>query len=322
MQVDAPGTAPALYTKFSQIFQSAFLGTEVIWPGVASVFNSTSEIEQHVFLDKIPKFRQWVGDRIIRSAVTRTQTLKNVPYELTEELDEYKVRDNKIDAFAPLVSMMATQAKKWPDTLLFDPVNGAIVQGANVITYDGVPFWSAAHPINPDNPALFGTQSNFLNSPLNAANYFLGRSTFQGWRGADGLPFYSVPNALMTGTTLEASARQILNTTYIAPAVAFGQNSAGVFQENVLKGSADYIMAPDMNPIGQVGSFTGTPWMLTDSSKPLKPFLMQLRDPPEFVFNVKPDSPGVLARHAYQYFARVRGAMGYGIYWFALLGIG
>lgn len=322
MEMNAPGTYPALYTKFSQIFQSAFLGTEVLWPKFASIFNSTTEIEMHVWLDKIPKLRQWNGDRIIRSATTRAQSLKNVPWELTEELDEYKVRDNKIDAFSPLVSMMATQAKKWPDQLFFDPTFGAIVKGASVVGYDGVPFWSASHPVNPDNPGLYGTQSNFLNLAFNATNYFTGRSDFQGYRGADGFPLYTVPNMLMTGTTLEASARQVLNTTYIAPAVALGINSPGVMQENPLKGTADYVMAPDMNPIGQVGSFTGTPWMIFDGSKPLKPFLFQMRDAPEFVFNVRPDSPGVLARHAYQYFVRCRGAGGYGIYWFALLGIG
>lgn len=324
MEVNASGTYPALYTKFSQIFQSAFLGTEVLWPQFASVFNSTTEIEQHVWLDKIPKLRQWQGDRIIRSAVTRSQTLKNVPFELTEELDEYKVRDNKIDAFQPLVAMMATQAKKWPDQLFFDPVFGAIVKGATVLGYDGVPFWSAAHPINPDNPALYGTQSNLVNAAFNATSYFNLRSGFQGFRGADGFPLYTVPNRLMTGTTLEASARQVLNTTYIAPLVSLGIGSPGAMQENPLKGTADYVLAPDMNPLSTVpiAGFSGTPWMIYDGAKPLKPFLFQMRDAPEFVFNVKPDSPGVLARHAYQYFVRCRGAGGYGIYWFAALGIG
>jgi phage major head subunit gpT-like protein len=316
-----PTVAQALYTKYSQIFQNAFLASEIFWPKFAQIFNSTAEVEQHIWLDRIPQLRAWNGDRIIQNASLRSYSLPNLPFELTLELDEFKVRDNKIDAFAPTVQMMAMQSKKWPDKLFFDPVIGAIVAGGTIVTYDGQPFWSASHPINTDVAAL-GSQSNLVNVALSATNYFNGRAAMAAYKGADSLPLYVTPDLLVGPTTTEATALQILNTTYIAPSVALGANAASVMQENPLKGTADYLKVPDMNAlIGvSIGGFSGTPWMLLDSSKSIKPFLFQLREAPQFVFNVKPDSPSVFSRHALQYGVRTRGNGGFGPWFFAYLG--
>jgi phage major head subunit gpT-like protein len=317
-----PSAASSLYTKFSQIFQVAVEQTEIFWPKFAQLFNSTTESENHVWLDRVPQLRLWVGDRMIQNASLRSYTLSNSAYELTEELDEFAVKDNKIDAFQPLVQLMGQQTKKWPDGLFFNNSTGAIVNGATTLTYDGQDFWSTSHPTNPDNP-LSATQSNFASStPLNIANYFTARAAMSNFLGADGLPLYVTPTLLMVPPSLEATARQILNTTYIAPAVALGMNSSGVMQENPLRGTADLLVVPDMAAITSVGGHAGTPWILMDNTKPIKPFLFQLREAPEFVFNIRPDSPSVFSRHALQYGVMTRGAGGYGPYFYAYLGIG
>lgn len=315
-----PAVANALYTKYSQIFQQTVLATEIFWPKIAQLFNSTALTEQHIWLDRIPQLRQWNGDRIIQNASLRSYSLTNLPFELTEELDEFNVLDNKIDAFAPVVQMMGMQSKKWPDTLFFNKTTGAIVLGGTTPTYDGVNFWSATHPYNPDNVSL-GTQSNLTNTALSSAAFFTGRQTMHGYLGADLLPLYVTPTLLVVPPVSEATARQLLNTTFIAPTVALGQNAANVIQENPLKGTADLLVVPDMAGLSPIAGFSGVPWMLLDVTKPIKPFLFQLREAPKFVFNVRPDSPSVFSRHALQYGVRVRGAGGYGTWFFAYLGI-
>ena len=281
-------------------------------------------------MDRIPVLRQWNGDRVIQNVSLRTFALTNLPYELTIALDEFDVRDNKINAFAPAVQNLAEQSKKWADTLFFGSLSGtsntgAIVGGASFVTYDGVPFWSAAHPVNVDAGAAgpLGTQSNLLtSSALTSANYFLARYTMRDYLGADGLPLNVNPSLLMVPPANEAAAVQILQTQWTAPSAALGQNAASVVQQNAMYGTADLLVVPDMGAVTEVGGNSGTPWILMDPSGPVKPFLFQLREAPQFFFEVKPDSPSIISRHEIQAGVRTRGVGGYGPYFTALLGIG
>ena len=325
-----PSSLSALYVRYSQIFQQAFLRYGIYWPKFAQLFNSTTTTEQHVWMDRVPVLRQWVGDRVINNVSLRTFSLTNLPYELTLGLDEFDVRDNKINAFAPSVQNMAEQSKKWGDVLFFGSQSGtsnqgAIAAGASFITYDGVAFWSASHPVNVDQGAAgpLGTQSNLATSAaLSSATYFTARQTMRGYLGADGMPLNVNPQLLMTGTANEAAAIQILQTQWTAPSAAIGQNAASVVQQNALYGTADLLIAPDMGVITNIGGNTGTPWLLMDPSGPVKPFLFQLREAPQFFFEVKPDSPSIISRHQIQVGVRTRGVGGYGPYFYAYLGIG
>ncbi len=320
----------ALYVKYSQIFQQAFLRYGIYWPKFAQLFNSTTTTETHVWADRIPMLRQWIGDRIIQNVSLRTYSLTNLPFELTVGLDEFNVRDNKINAFSPTVQMLAQQSKKWGDTLFYGIQSGtanagAIVAGASTTTYDGVAFWSGAHPVNTDAGAAgpLGSQSNLATAtPLTTAAYFEARQTMRDFLGADGLPLNVNPSLLMVPTASEAAAIQILQTQWTAPAAAVGQNAAAVVQQNAMYGTADLLVTPDMGVITEVGGNTGTPWILMDPSGPVKPFLFQLLEAPQFFFEVKPDSPSIISRHQIQVGVRTRGIGVYGPYFYAYLGIG
>ncbi len=325
-----PSSLSALYTKYSAIFQQAFLRYGINWPKFAQLFESTSEIETHVWMDRIPALRQWIGDRIIAGVSLRSYSLPNLPFERTIGLDEFKVRDNKINAFSPTVQALAEQSKKWGDTLFFGTQSGAantgaIVAGASFTTYDGVAFWSASHPVDPDAGASgpLGSQSNLATAaPLTSANYFVGRSTMRGYLGADGLPLNVNPSLLMVPTDLEAAAIQIVQTQWTAPSAALGQNAAAQVQQNAMYGTADLLVVPDMGIITEIGGNSGNPWILMDPTGPVKPFLFQLREAPEFFFDVSPNSPSIVSRHQILAGVRTRGAGGYGPYFYAYLGIG
>lgn len=305
-----PGNLSALYTRYSMLFQSVFLKTAINWKGLASLFESSSENETHVWMDRVPVLRKWVGDRIIRNAVLRDYVLKNDPFELTLGLDKFKVKDNKIQAFDGTVRMMAVQAKKWPDTLLFNTLTGALPTGhtSAAVTYDGQPFFSTAHPQNPDNPNS-ATQQNYWASgmPLTHANFTAVRAAMEAFRGADGLPLNVSPNLLVVPPALRTQAEQILQSSWVSPTGTFAAVAAGAPSENPLKGAADILVVPDLG--GQDGT-----WYLLDVKQEVKPFIFQLRDPANFVMRVKPDDPNVFSRHEFQYGVDARGAAGYGPY--------
>lgn len=307
-----PPSLNALRTHYNQIFQQSFLKTEVLWPKIATLIASKGETETHVFLDRIPQLRKWVGDRVLRSASLRSYILPNVPYELTEALDVFRVEDNKIAAFDPVVQMMSERAKKWPDALLFTATTGTLPSGTSVVTWDGVSFYNTAHPVNFDLGAAAGTQSNLSSSgkALSSANYGSVRQLMRGYKGADFLPLLVDPDMLVVPPALEPTGIQILKDEWIAPAAAVYNNAANTLQQNVFYGSADLMCVPDL--AGQ-----DTTWYLNDCSNAIKPFIFQLRTPAKFVMRTRPDDEPIFAKHEIQYGVDVRGNTGYGPYFYS-----
>lgn len=310
-----PSNLSALRTQYSQIFQETFLKQEILWPKLAQLVTSKTESETHVWMDRIPQLRRWLGDRVLQGAALLDYVLTNLPFELTLELDKHRIEDNKIAAFEPVVRGIAAQAKKWPDTLLFNPstapIPGALANGQNVITYDGVGFFSTAHPINAYDAGA-GTQRNYYASglALTPVNFGIARQTMRSLKGADGLPLGVRPKLLVVPSALETTGIQILQNQWIAPAAATYGGAAGVLQPNPFYGTADLLVVDDLS--GQ-----DTTWYLLDPSGPVKPFIFQLRQPAQFVMKTKPDDPAVFSRHAVQYGVDVRGAVGYGPWFLA-----
>lgn len=310
-----PGNLSALYTKYSQQFQNAFLKQEITYPKISTTVTSDSESETHVFMDRIPQLRKWIGDRVVRNASLRDYVLKNDAFELTMGLDRFKIEDNKLNAFDPTVRMMAEQAKKWPDTLFYDSVTGILATGqtasAVATGYDGQPFFSTGHPVNMDDPAS-ATQSNYSAAglPLTPANYKTVRQTMRGYKGADGLPLKVNPNLLIVDPSLEAAGIQILKEEWIAPAAAVGAGAANVLQRNPFYGTADLLVIDDL------GGAAGT-WYLGDTRSSIKPLIFQLRQAAKFAMLVDPKDPKNFQAHQFQYGVEVRGAAGFGP-WFLM----
>jgi phage major head subunit gpT-like protein len=308
-----PGNLSALRTKYSQIFQSTFINTNIVWPKLAQLVQSGAESETHVWEDRIPQVRQWVGDRIIRNASLRSYVLANLPFEHTLGLDVFKVKDNKINAFEPTVRMQAMAAKKWPDILIFDSVKGVLAQGATsaAVTYDNVPFFSQSHPVNMDNPAS-ALQSNYYPSgfPLTHANFSAVREGQRALVGADGLPLGVNPNVLIVGPENEQAGKQILEAEWITPTGTFAATGNQGPSQNVLKGTAELLVVDEL-------AGNGGQWYLADYKKPVKPLIFQLREAAQFVMRVRPDDEPVFARHEFQYGVTMRGNAGYGP-WFLM----
>lgn len=312
----------ALYVKYSQLFQQSILNYGINWPKFAQMFESSTTTETHVWADRIPQMRQWFGDRVVNNISLRSYSLTNQPFENTLALDAFNVADNKINAFAPAVQMLTMQATKWNDNLFFNATYGAIAGGTSFVTYDGQPFWSASHPANVDNTTQYPAMSNYATSfGLTSANYFTARQDMRAYIGADGLPLNVNPNLLMSGTANEAAAIQILQTQWTAPSVALGQNAASVVQQNAMYGTADLLIVPDMQALNGVIA-TGNPWILMDSTMPLKPFINQVREAPVFFFLMSPQSSPMISRHELQMGVHTRGIGGYGPWFGAYLGIG
>lgn len=301
-----PANLAAMFYAFNLQFNEGMKFADVWHDKIASETTSTAESLIYELADRIPKFRKWLPsqERVAQNASLRSYALVNDDYELTIEIDRNKIEDDLYGAYNLAIQQMGTQSKLWPGDMLATIMQGGAA--ATALCWDGQPFFSTSHPVNYDD-ASAGTYSNYYASgkALTAANYDAVRSAMRSIKGADGRPM-GIGNKLLlvVPPQLESAAKQILNSEFIAPAAAVGMNAASAVQTNVLKGTAEILVVPQL-------SNEATAWYLLDTGMPIKPFVFQLRKPPAFQAFTDMNSPEVFKRRKYTYGADARGAAGY-----------
>lgn len=297
MQITQPNLN-AIFNAFDLRFQLAYQGAKPWYMQVATEVPSKTTQQTYAWMAKIPRLREWVGERVAQNVATYGYTIVNKDYELTEKLDRNTIEDDTVGLFNPIVDEMGLQARLWPDDLL----TTLLQTGESTLCFDGQNFFDPNHPIDKRNPAL-GTQSNyFTGKPLTPDNYAFVRTQMMSFKGEDGKPLYVNPNLLVVPPQLEQPARLILNADMIP-------NAAGTApQTNIYKGSAELLVVPQL-------SAQPTQWYLLDTSRPVRPFVFQLREPPQFTYLNNPTDINVFQRREYLFGVHARGNAGYAL-WF------
>lgn len=312
MQI-TPANLQAIFYTFDTIYQKGFQNAPVWSKEVASEIPSGGRSLRHAYINKIPRMRQWVGERQMNNLVANGYEIVNNDYELSLQIDRNDIEDDLIGVYAPGTEMIGQQAAKWPDDLVL-----ALLQnGATSLGPDGVSFFNTAHPTF---DAAGDTYSNYSSSSfaLTSANFNTARSRMMAFKGADGKAMGITPNLLVVPPALEVAARQILNTTWFTPANSVGQVGTSGPSENVLYGMAKLLVVPEL-----AGVFSGdTAWFLLDTSKPIKPFVFQLRKAPQFVMRTDPSLDNVWRWKTFEMGVDSRGAGGYALPHLAYAGVG
>ena len=291
-----PSNLSALFVAFDVRFKKAYDNATEPWsPKVASQVPSSTTTSTYAWPEKVPILTPWVADRKSNNVIGRGYSLTNIPFELTMVVDRHKLEDDQYGVYQSHVDMMAVQARKWPDYQIAD----ALLAGSTALGFDDVAFFSTSHPVK-YGVAGSPTYSNYAASgvALTPTNYALKRAESMSVLAYDGKPFGVMPNLLLVPPQLEAMGRLILNADMIP-------NSAGTApQTNILKGSAELLVVPEL-------ATEATAWYLLDVSKPIKPFIFQIRQAPLFVYKTDPAAEANFKRHEYEYGVEARGAAGY-----------
>lgn len=284
-----PANLSALFTVFSLQYQEAFTTAETYWRSLATLVPSSTETSTYVWMEKIPAMRKWLGARVVQNVVARApRIVMNEAYELTIEIPKQKILDDQYGLYSPLSRMMGAQAAKWPDDLIRD----AVV--ANPTAFDGQNYFDTDHPVSLDDSGL-GVYSNREDTwALTLDNYGKARARMRGVKGADGRRMGIRPDLLVVSPSNEEKARTILNSDYyprLADGAALGVGDVGIVQ-NQWKGSAELLVIDDLED-------TPNKWILFDTSKPIMPFIFQLRQAPVFTYLMNPTDPNVFFNKQY-----------------------
>jgi len=193
------------------------------------------------------------------------------------------IEDDSVGVYGPLFKELGMEGKRQYDRLMLQ----LLLNGFNSVCFDGQYFFDTDHPVGA------GTASNAVVTAFDATAYAAARTAMLEFKDDRGRPLSIVPNLLVVGTANEAAARGVV----IADTGANGAT-------NPWKGSAELLVLPGL----------GTKWFLLDTSRAVKPFLLQIRKAPQLVSQVTPEADSVFNRATFKYSAESRCNAGYGLW--------
>ena len=276
-----------IYKSFKTIFNQAFGATSPVYTKIATEVPSGTRSEEYKWLGKLPRMREWIGDRVIQNLGAHEYTIKNKDWELTVGVDRNDIEDDTIGVYRPLVESLSVSAATHPDDLVISLFH----LGFSAKCYDGQPFFADEHQDGNETP-----QSNKGTKKLSPTSYAAARAALMSLKDEAGNSLKIVPNLLVVSPANEEMGRKILMNEYMAN----GEN-------NPWKGTAELLVLPEL-------SANPDEWFLLDTSKPIKPFIFQKRKAPEFVAMDSPNDPNVFIKREFIYGVDSRDNAGFGLW--------
>ena len=133
----------ALRTGFRTDFQKGLATSTPQYGFMTTEVNSSTKIETYGFLGDFPVFREWIGEKRIRSMDEKAYQLINRDFEATRGIHKNKLRDDNLGLYAPLVQGWGTDAGSLKDRLGFEALSLGHVRPC----YDGQNYFDDEHPM-------------------------------------------------------------------------------------------------------------------------------------------------------------------------------
>jgi len=255
---------------------------------------SKSKTVEYNFMLAFDELREWVGERQIANLSVESFTIPNVKYESSLVVDRVDVEADNLGLYGPAVAERVSAYYRKRRSVVASLLSNGATTGNN--SYDGVTFFNASHPSD-GNGAV---QSNLkAGSALTGANYDAGVLAMALLVDHRGNPMDIVPDTLVIAPQLAATARNLFQLS-----TAYGTDLAG---DNPWFGAIKNIIVEPL--LG-----TSTSWYLLDTSKGLKPLILQDADDFELQTLKSADDEFVIMNDAYFYGTRSRFGAGYGMW--------
>lgn len=314
-----PSNLNVFFSALETSAWKAYSTTEVVYTKICTPYPCGTEFFLDGWIGMLDTMREWVGPRLTRSPAPQTYQVGIQNFELTEQIDRFKLEDDTYGIYYPTVAMMGMNMKKWPDYQVRDLLENAKSQvGARQKSIDQINHWSASHPVDFYDPSK-GTYVNDFTGGVSVAGITVGgglavNSFATVWqemasrKSESGEKLGLIPDLTMTPTQLKQTAATILQAQFFgAPIIGnLGAGAPGgtnyAFQgstENVLKSWSDLLVWPDLS--------SASNWYQLVANKPVKPFGWVMRQAPDFVSRVNPQDPAVFDAHTFIYGTMARG---------------
>ncbi|MEW5683016.1 MAG: Mu-like prophage major head subunit gpT family protein [Pseudomonadota bacterium] len=144
MAIINSATLNALRVSFSKKYQEGVARAEPQLSQIATVVQSSSKSNTYGWLGQFPKFREWIGDRVLKSMKEHSYTVTNKSFESTVEVDRDDIQDDTVGVYAPLMDELGYASAVFPDELAFPLLKAGFTNEC----FDGQYFFDTDHPVN------------------------------------------------------------------------------------------------------------------------------------------------------------------------------
>jgi len=142
-KVITPDVLQAAQRGFKTAFQGGFSGVTPMYEQICTVIMSTAGEETYGWLGDMPKLREWIGDRQVKSLASKGYTIRNRKFEMTIGVSRDDIEDDKLGLYTPRFKMLGESAAKHPEEVAFELINA----GTSLPCYDGQFFFDTDHPV-------------------------------------------------------------------------------------------------------------------------------------------------------------------------------
>ncbi|GAB5378970.1 MAG: Mu-like prophage major head subunit gpT family protein [Aliiglaciecola sp.] len=156
-------TLNALRTGFQRNFEDGKTKAQPEFNKIATVIRSTSKSNTYGWLGQWPGFREWIGDRVLKSMKEHAYAIVNKDFESTISVDRNDIEDDNLGVYSPLMTEMGYAASVFPDELVFPLLKA----GFTTTCYDGQYYFDTDHPVNAevDGSGADTSYSNVIDDP-------------------------------------------------------------------------------------------------------------------------------------------------------------
>lgn len=279
---------------FKKVFDNALASQNKDYQAIATEIRANTVTVDYAFLADFPNMREWVGDREFKKLEAYNYIITKKNWESSISVDRDVIAYDNLGLVKPKIQRLAEVANEHYNELIFTLLE------KNDVCYDGEKFFSKAHMVGDK------TYSNMVEGELNKTNFELARMMMRNFKGEHGRPLMLAPTLLVVPPALESVAIELfkMQTT----------NLKNVGATNPLYNAVkDIVVCPWLK--------SDKNWFLFDTSKSIKPFILQINKAVEFVAQDKSDSEANFLRREHRFGIDTEDNAGYGLWQMAIGGI-
>jgi phage major head subunit gpT-like protein len=154
----------AIRTGFKKNFEDGKVSATPMFNAVATVVPSSTKSNTYGWLGQWPGFREWIGDRVLKSIKEQSYAITNKSFESTVSVDRDDIEDDVLGTYKPMMEEMGRASSVFPDELVFPLLKA----GFATTCYDGQYYFDTDHPVNAEVDGS-GANTSFANVIVDGA---------------------------------------------------------------------------------------------------------------------------------------------------------
>ena len=170
----------AMFTGFDVAFSRAFEKAPSYYDKICTVTRSMARQNFYPWMGRTTNFREWVGDRVLQRIEAHGYTLVNRKFEDSVAIGRDDIEDDMYGLYTPMIEQLGWDTKVFPNILIFGMLKAAATNTPLTIgkitvpvpiCFDGLNFFSTAHPVGPMADGAADTIASNINT-LGGLSYY------------------------------------------------------------------------------------------------------------------------------------------------------